>query len=247
MITITHYLVLSAILFTLGVVGVLVRRNAIIIFMCIELMLNAVNLSFVAFAHYLSSMQGQLFVFFTMTVAAAEAAVGLAIIVAVFRNKETVNKMADVFLHYAKMQSAVEMTRVVEYRHPTGGRQPTDVLWRYAPVIIAVLADMRTMQASTISAGTLASGARPFSFMSALRCSDVIAIARRRPAAFCGIPIEKSVFTTITRPPMASLIAAVVATYETSRKSILARRLSVAPVTTPTRSERPYFKPTTCR
>ncbi|MEK7805849.1 MAG: NADH-quinone oxidoreductase subunit NuoK [Planctomycetota bacterium] len=91
MITITHYLVLSAILFTLGVVGVLVRRNAIIIFMCIELMLNAVNLSFVAFAHYLNSMQGQLFVFFTMTVAAAEAAVCLAIIVAVFRNKETVN------------------------------------------------------------------------------------------------------------------------------------------------------------
>ncbi|HHT9129972.1 MAG TPA: NADH-quinone oxidoreductase subunit NuoK [Candidatus Brocadiaceae bacterium] len=91
MITITHYLVLSAILFTLGVVGVLIRRNAIIIFMCIELMLNAVNLSFVAFAHYLNSMQGQLFVFFTMTVAAAEAAVGLAIIVAVFRNKETVN------------------------------------------------------------------------------------------------------------------------------------------------------------
>ncbi|MBU6392240.1 MAG: NADH-quinone oxidoreductase subunit NuoK [Planctomycetota bacterium] len=91
MITLTHYLVLSAILFTLGVVGVLIRRNAIIIFMCIELMLNAVNLSFVAFAHYLNSMQGQLFVFFTMTVAAAEAAVGLAIIVAVFRNKETVN------------------------------------------------------------------------------------------------------------------------------------------------------------
>ncbi len=91
MITVTHYLVLSAILFTLGVVGVLIRRNAIIIFMCIELMLNAVNLSFVAFAHYLNSMQGQMFVFFTMTVAAAEAAVGLAIIVAVFRNKETVN------------------------------------------------------------------------------------------------------------------------------------------------------------
>ncbi len=91
MITITHYLILSAILFTLGVVGVLIRRNAIIIFMCIELMLNAVNLSFVAFAHYLNSMQGQLFVFFTMTVSAAEAAVGLAIIVAVFRNKETVN------------------------------------------------------------------------------------------------------------------------------------------------------------
>ena len=83
MITLTHYLVLS--------VGVLIRRNAIIIFMCIELMLNAVNLSFVAFAHYLNSMQGQMFVFFIMTVAATEAAVGLAIIVAVFRNKETVN------------------------------------------------------------------------------------------------------------------------------------------------------------
>ena len=66
MITITHYLVLSAILFTLGVIGVLIRRNAIVIFMCIELMLNAVNLSFVAFAHYLNSMHGQLFVFFTL-------------------------------------------------------------------------------------------------------------------------------------------------------------------------------------
>lgn len=91
MITLTHYLVLSAILFTLGVVGVMIRRNAIIIFMCIELMLNAVNLSFVSFAHYLNSMHGQMFVFFTMTVAAAEAVVGLAIIVAIFRNKETVN------------------------------------------------------------------------------------------------------------------------------------------------------------
>src|SRR4030067_1733910 len=91
MITITHYLVLSAILFSLGGVGVLIRRNAIVIFMCIELMLNAVNISFVAFAHYLHSMQGQMFVFFTMTVAAAEAAVGLAIIVAVFRNKESGN------------------------------------------------------------------------------------------------------------------------------------------------------------
>jgi NADH-quinone oxidoreductase subunit K len=91
MVTLTHYLVLSAILFTLGVVGVMIRRNAIIIFMCIELMLNAVNLSFVSFAHFLNSMHGQMFVFFTMTVAAAEAAVGLAIIVAIFRNKETVN------------------------------------------------------------------------------------------------------------------------------------------------------------
>ncbi|MCR4291630.1 MAG: NADH-quinone oxidoreductase subunit NuoK [Candidatus Kuenenia sp.] len=91
MITLTHYLVLSAILFSIGVVGVLIRRNAIIIFMCIELMLNAVNLSFVAFAHYLHSMEGQMFVFFSMTVAAAEATVGLAIIIAIFRNKETVN------------------------------------------------------------------------------------------------------------------------------------------------------------
>ncbi len=91
MITLTHYLVLSGILFTLGVIGVLIRRNAIIIFMCIELMLNAVNLSFVSSAHYLNSMHGQMFVFFTMTVAAVEAAVGLAIIVAIFRNKETVN------------------------------------------------------------------------------------------------------------------------------------------------------------
>ncbi|WP_347272998.1 NADH-quinone oxidoreductase subunit NuoK [Candidatus Kuenenia sp.] len=91
MITLTHYLILSAILFSIGVVGVLIRRNAIIIFMCIELMLNAVNLSFVAFAHYLHSMEGQMFVFFSMTVAAAEATVGLAIIIAIFRNKETVN------------------------------------------------------------------------------------------------------------------------------------------------------------
>jgi len=91
MITLTHYLVLSAVLFSIGVIGVLIRRNAIVVFMCIELMLNAVNLSFVAFAHYLQSMQGQLFVFFTMTVAAAEATVGLAIIISIFRNKETVN------------------------------------------------------------------------------------------------------------------------------------------------------------
>lgn len=91
MITLSHYLILSAILFSIGVVGVLIRRNAIIIFMCIELMLNAVNLSFVAFAHYLHSMEGQMFVFFSMTVAAAEATVGLAIIIAIFRNKETVD------------------------------------------------------------------------------------------------------------------------------------------------------------
>jgi NADH-quinone oxidoreductase subunit K len=86
-----HYLWLSAFMFTTGVVGVLSRRNAIVIFMCIELMLNAVNLSFVAFSHFLADVQGQMMVFFVMTVAAAEAAVGLAIVIALFRNKQTVN------------------------------------------------------------------------------------------------------------------------------------------------------------
>ena len=80
----------SAVLFTIGVIGVLTRRNAIIVFMCIELMLNAVNLSFVAFAQVYGAA-GQVFVFFVMTVAAAEAAVGLAIIIALFRHRETVN------------------------------------------------------------------------------------------------------------------------------------------------------------
>jgi NADH-quinone oxidoreductase subunit K len=82
---------LSGVLFTIGAVGVLIRRNAIVIFMCIELMLNAVNLAFVTFARHLDSMDGQIFVFFVMVVAAAEAAVGLAIIIALFRNKSTVN------------------------------------------------------------------------------------------------------------------------------------------------------------
>ncbi|ODS30990.1 MAG: NADH dehydrogenase I subunit K [Candidatus Scalindua rubra] len=91
MIPLSWYLILSGILFTIGVIGVLVRRNAIVIFMCIELMLNAVNLAFVTFSRQLNSMDGQIFVFFIMTVAAAEAAVGLAIIVALFRNKATVN------------------------------------------------------------------------------------------------------------------------------------------------------------
>ncbi len=80
----------SAVLFTIGVVGVLTRRNAIIIFMCVELMLNAVNLTFVAFSRAYGAA-GQIFVFFTMTVAAAEAAVGLAIIISLFRHKQTVN------------------------------------------------------------------------------------------------------------------------------------------------------------
>jgi NADH-quinone oxidoreductase subunit K len=80
----------SAVLFTIGVFGVLIRRNAIIIFMCVELMLNAVNLSFVAFAR-VYGVTGQVFVFFVMTVAAAEAAVGLAIIIALFRHKQSVD------------------------------------------------------------------------------------------------------------------------------------------------------------
>jgi NADH-quinone oxidoreductase subunit K len=80
---------LAAALFTIGVVGVLVRRNALVIFMSIELMLNAVNLSFVAFSREHAQMDGQIFVFFVMAVAAAEVVVGLAIIVAIFRNKDT--------------------------------------------------------------------------------------------------------------------------------------------------------------
>jgi NADH-quinone oxidoreductase subunit K len=83
-------LALSALLFTIGVIGVLTRRNAIMIFMCVELMLNAVNLSFVALSK-LYGAAGQVFVVFTMTVAAAEAAVGLAIIIAIFRHQKTVN------------------------------------------------------------------------------------------------------------------------------------------------------------
>ena len=83
-------LALSAVLFTVGAIGVLTRRNAIMIFMCVELMLNAVNLTFVAVSK-VYGMAGQVFVFFVMTVAAAEAAVGLAIIIAIFRHKQTVN------------------------------------------------------------------------------------------------------------------------------------------------------------
>ncbi len=85
------YLVLSAALFAIGVIGVVIRRNALIIFMAIELMLNAVNLTFVAFSRFLDSMDGQIIVFFVMAVAAAEVALGLAIIIALYRNKESVN------------------------------------------------------------------------------------------------------------------------------------------------------------
>jgi NADH-quinone oxidoreductase subunit K len=87
----TYYMALSAILFAIGVAGVLIRRNVIVMFLSIELMLNAVNLSLVALGHRIGSMDGQVIVFFVMTVAAAEAAVGLAIILSMFRNRETVN------------------------------------------------------------------------------------------------------------------------------------------------------------
>jgi NADH-quinone oxidoreductase subunit K len=91
MITLQHYLWLSAALFTLGVVGVMVRRNLIVILISLELMLNAVNLTLVAFSRYLGSMEGQVFVLFVMVVAAAEVAVGLAITVSVFRQKGSIN------------------------------------------------------------------------------------------------------------------------------------------------------------
>lgn len=88
---IEYYLILSAFMFIVGVTGVLTKRNAIIVFMSVELMLNSANLTMITFASFMGSSVGQLFVFFVMTVAAAEAAIGLAIIIAIFRNKLTVN------------------------------------------------------------------------------------------------------------------------------------------------------------
>jgi NADH-quinone oxidoreductase subunit K len=85
------YLIVSALLFTIGAVGVLVRRNPLVMFMSIELMLNAVNLSFIAFAHFLDSVDGWMFVFLVLTVAAAEVVVGLAIIVAIFRSRHEID------------------------------------------------------------------------------------------------------------------------------------------------------------
>ena len=86
-----YYLALSALLFTIGVAGVLTRRNAIVVFMCVELMLNSVNLTLIAYSAFLGDVTGQILVFFVMAVAAAEAAVGLAIVISLFRNKQTVN------------------------------------------------------------------------------------------------------------------------------------------------------------
>ncbi|MEX2163533.1 MAG: NADH-quinone oxidoreductase subunit NuoK [Sulfuricaulis sp.] len=92
MIPLSHYLILGAILFSLSVVGIFLnRKNLVILLMAIELMLLAVNLNFIAFSHYLGDMAGQVFVFFILTVAAAESAIGLAILVVVFRNRQTIN------------------------------------------------------------------------------------------------------------------------------------------------------------
>ncbi|MDX9990959.1 MAG: NADH-quinone oxidoreductase subunit NuoK [Anaerolineales bacterium] len=91
MIPISYYLILSAILFSLGALGVLLRRNALVIFMSIELMLNAANLTFVAFSRLYGSFDGQIFVFFVMAVAAAEVAVGLALVVAIYRSRNTID------------------------------------------------------------------------------------------------------------------------------------------------------------
>ena len=91
MVTLQHYLVLSAVLFSLGIIGVMFRRNLIVILMSLELMLNAVNLTFIAFARYLDSVEGQIFVLFIMVVAAAEVAVGLAVAVAIFRESGSID------------------------------------------------------------------------------------------------------------------------------------------------------------
>lgn len=91
MLTVNHFTILGAILFAMGATVVLVRRNPLVMFMGIELMLNAVNLTFVAFSRYLNNLDGQVFVFIVLTVAAAEVAVGLALIVAIFRARENVD------------------------------------------------------------------------------------------------------------------------------------------------------------
>ncbi len=92
MITLIHYLILAALLFAISIAGMFLnRKNMLMLLMCIELMLLSVNLNFIAFSHYLNDMAGQVFVFFILTVAAAEAAIGLAILVTLFRNRRTIN------------------------------------------------------------------------------------------------------------------------------------------------------------
>ena len=100
MISLTYYLILSGVLFAIGVFGFLVKRNIITIFMCVELMLNAVNLTFVAFARFYGDLAGQGVVFFVMAVAAAEAAVGLGIIVAIFRNRQSLDIDSARLMHW---------------------------------------------------------------------------------------------------------------------------------------------------
>jgi NADH-quinone oxidoreductase subunit K len=91
MVPLSYYVILSLIVFMIGVIGVLIRKNIIVILLSIELMLNAANINFVAFSHYLQTVTGQVFVFFVLTVAAAEVVVGLAIIIALYRGKATIN------------------------------------------------------------------------------------------------------------------------------------------------------------
>ena len=91
MVPLSWYIILSAVVFSIGVIGFLIRRNIIIMLISIEIMLNAVNISLAAFSHYLQDIRGQIFVFFVIAVAAAEVAIGLALIIALFRNKPTVN------------------------------------------------------------------------------------------------------------------------------------------------------------
>jgi NADH-quinone oxidoreductase subunit K len=100
MIPLTHYLIVSAILFTIGTAGVFLRRNLITILLSIEIMLNAVNLTFIAFARQHGNVDGQIIVFFVMTVAAAEAAVGLAIVIGLFRHRESLNPDAFTLLKW---------------------------------------------------------------------------------------------------------------------------------------------------
>ncbi len=100
MVPTSHFLILGAILFAIGVCGVLTRKNGIVIFMSIELMINAVNLTFLTYARDLHSLHGQIFVFFIMAIAAAEAAVGLAIFIALFRHRETIDVDEANLMHW---------------------------------------------------------------------------------------------------------------------------------------------------
>ena len=126
-----HVIVLSMILFSIGVLGVLFRRNAITIFMSIELMLNAVNLALVGFSRYYNSVDGQVFVFLVMTLAAAEVAVGLAIIIALYRNRQTVN-IDEINLEKAKYLCS--LPKIIG-QHPENGKDITVNSGRFGPYL----------------------------------------------------------------------------------------------------------------